>query len=163
MTHLELKRVLLESLLHLDIFDLWKTRVLGGWHFYHLSFCDAYKNSKNVNNQQYWMRLSKIPVQRSTNWANKPTGSRSLNWFVLNPWKDDDEEVNICDSSPLSSHTWFSYIHNFIIILSWVYNEPIHRYRKGQGFESHASLNFFQTFFSQLQKLRLQLWWFSFI
>ena len=26
-------------------------------------------------------------VQRSTNWANKPTGSRSLNWFVINPWK----------------------------------------------------------------------------
>ena len=34
---------------------------------------------------------STIPVQRSTNWANKPTGSRSLNWFVINPWKDDDE------------------------------------------------------------------------
>ena len=30
-------------------------------------------------------------MQRTTNWANKPTGSRSLNWFVVNPWKDDDE------------------------------------------------------------------------
>ena len=64
-----------------------------------------------------------------------------------------------------------SYIHNFIIILSRVYNEPIqrpapswlfssigrvlHRCRKGQGFESRASLKFFQVFFSKLQKLRL--------
>ena len=50
---------------------------------------------------------------------------------------------------------WFSYIHNFIIILSRVYNEPIqrrapsclvsligralHRYHRGQGFESRTS------------------------
>ena len=26
---------------------------------------------------------SAIPVQRSTNWASKPTGSRSLKWFVI--------------------------------------------------------------------------------
>ena len=54
----------------------------------------------------------------------------------------------------------FSYIHNFIIILSRVYHEPIqrpapswlvsligralHQYRRGQGFESRKSLNFFQ-------------------
>ena len=58
-----------------------------------------------------------------------------------------------------------------MIILSRVYNEPIqqparswlvssidralHWYRKGQGFESRTSLNFFQAFFSQLQKLCL--------
>ena len=29
--------------------------------------------------------------------------------------------------SPRSSHTWFSYIHNFIIILSRFYNEPTQR------------------------------------
>ena len=34
---------------------------------------------------------SALPVQRSTNCANKPTGRRSLNWFVINPWTDDDE------------------------------------------------------------------------
>ena len=34
---------------------------------------------------------SAIPVQRLTNYANKPTGSRLLNWFVINAWKDDDE------------------------------------------------------------------------
>ena len=33
-----------------------------------------------------------------TNWANKPTGSRSLNWFIINPWKDDDEVMNIWKS-----------------------------------------------------------------
>ena len=73
------------------------------------------------------------------------------------------------NSSLRSSHIWFSYIHNFIIILSRVYNEPIqrpapswlvsligralHQYRRGQGFKSHTSLNFFQAFFSQLHKL----------
>ena len=31
-------------------------------------------------------------------WANKPTWSRSLNWFVINPWKDDDEVMNIWKS-----------------------------------------------------------------
>ena len=35
-----------------------------------------------------------------TNWVNKPTGNRSLNWFVVNPWKDDDEVI----------HIWKSYI-----------------------------------------------------
>ena len=72
-----------------------------------------------------------------------------------------------------SSRIRSSYIHNFIIILSRVYNEPIqrpapswlvsligralHRYRRGQGFESRTSLNFFQAFFSQLHKLRIHL------
>ena len=56
----------------------------------------------------------------------------------------------------------FWYNHNFIIILSRVYNEPIqrlapswlvsltgralHGYRRGQGFESRTSLNFFSCF-----------------
>ena len=59
---------------------------------------------------------------------------------------DDHPSFN---SSLSSSHVWFSYIHNFIIIFSCVYNEPIqqpapswlvsfigralHRYRRGQG------------------------------
>ena len=58
-----------------------------------------------------------------------------------------------------------------VIILSRVYNEAIqrpspswlvnligralHRYRRGQGFESRTSLNFFQVFISQLHKLRI--------
>ena len=43
---------------------------------------------------------SVIPVQCSTNWANKPTGSKSFNWFVINPWnsEDDDEVMNIWKS-----------------------------------------------------------------
>ena len=64
-----------------------------------------------------------------------------------------------------------SYIHNFIIILSRVYNEPIqrpapswlvslisralHRHRRGQEFESRTRLNCFQAFFAQLQKVRI--------
>lgn len=63
------------------------------------------------------------------------------------------------NSSPHSSHTWFSYIHNFIIILSepiqgpapsWLVSSigiALHRYRRGQGFESRTSLNFFRLSF----------------
>ena len=56
-------------------------------------------------------------------------------------------------------------------MLSRVYNEPIqrpspswlvsligralHRHRRGEGFESRTSVNFFQAFFSQLQTLRI--------
>ena len=59
------------------------------------------------------------------------------------------DDILLYNSSPRSSHVWFSYIHNFIIILSWVKNEPIQRpapswlvssigralqrYRRGQG------------------------------
>ena len=32
---------------------------------------------------------SVIPVQCSTNWVNKPTGSRLLCWFQINPWSDE--------------------------------------------------------------------------
>ena len=36
-----------------------------------------------------------------------------------------------------------------------VRDSKLHRYRRGQGFESRTSLTFFQAFFSQLRKLRL--------
>ena len=41
---------------------------------------------------------SVILVQRPIDWGNKPPGSRSLNWFVLNLRKDDDEVKNIWTS-----------------------------------------------------------------
>ena len=69
---------------------------------------------------------------------------------------DDHPPFN---SSLRSLHILFSYIQNFIIILPRIYNEPIqrptpswlvsligkalYRYRRGQGFESRTSLNFF--------------------
>ena len=77
------------------------------------------------------------------------------------------------NSSLCSSHKkiWFSYIQNFIIILSRVYNEPIqwparswlvsltgralHRYHRGKGSNPVVvqARIFFQAFFSQQQKL----------
>ena len=45
---------------------------------------------------------SAILVQRSTCWAYKPSGSRSLNWFVINSWKDGDDVMKI----------WKSYIRS---------------------------------------------------
>ena len=66
-------------------------------------------------------------------------------------------------SSLRSSHIWFSYIRDFMIILSRVYNEAIqqpasswlvrsidralHRYRKGQAFESIPANFFFRLSF----------------
>ena len=41
---------------------------------------------------------SAIPVQHSTNWANKPTGSWSLCWFQINPWSDEEMAKNIWKS-----------------------------------------------------------------
>ena len=41
---------------------------------------------------------SALMLQPSTNWATKPTGSRSLNRFAINPWKDDDEVMNVWQS-----------------------------------------------------------------
>ena len=81
------------------------------------------------------------------------------------------------NSSLCSSHIWFSYIYNFIIILSRVYHEPIQRPTPGwlvsligrslpTGIAEVKGSNpvqvriFFQAFFSQLQKLRL---WSTFI
>ena len=73
------------------------------------------------------------------------------------------------NSSPRSSHMWFSYIHNFIIILSRVYNELIQRpapswlvssidralhwYRRGQGLESRRMI-----FFHIILHLAVLMW-----
>ena len=86
---------------------------------------------------------------------------RAAGWRIIWViWFDDFLSYN---SSPRSSHIWFSYIHNVIIILSRVYNEPIqrpvptwlvssivralNRYRRGQGFESRTSLIFLMLSF----------------
>ena len=46
------------------------------------------------------LERSAIPVQRFyLIWANKPTGSRLLSWFVISPLKDHDEVMNIWKSS----------------------------------------------------------------
>ena len=47
---------------------------------------------------------SAIPVQQSTNWANKPTGRRALNWIVLNPWKDRRSHIWFCPGIHLKLH-----------------------------------------------------------
>ena len=52
---------------------------------------------------------SAIPVQRATNWTNKQTGSRSLSWFVIKTWKDNDEAMNV----------WKSYMRTAGWIIMW--------------------------------------------
>ena len=117
----------------------------------------------------------------STNYANKPTGSRSpyrrgqgfesrtsLSFFKLSfgnckSYVYNDDDLPSHNSSLCSSHIWFSYIYNFIIILSRVYNEPIqrpahswpvslirralHRYRRGQGSNPVQAWIFFRLSF----------------
>ena len=69
---------------------------------------------------------SAMPVQCSTNWAIKPTGSWSCHKLTIWP-----------------APSW----------LDSSVGRALHRHRRGHGFESHSSLNFFQAFFSQLLKL----------
>ena len=52
---------------------------------------------------------SAILVQRATNWTNKPTGSRSLSWFVTKTWQDNDEVMN----------KWKSYMRTAGWIIIW--------------------------------------------
>ena len=108
-------------------------------------------------------------------WSTKSSGSNPSHDAVQVPTiirlhtiaNTDATTPNIYSKQYLLAHCW----PNFIVICSRVYNEPIqrpapswlvsligralHRYRRGQGFESRTSLNFFQAFFSQLQKLRI--------
>ena len=153
------------------------------------NFCSCEKKAwkkkfRLVRDSNPWplrYRCSALPIKLTSQ-----LGAGRWNWFVVNLWKDDEVKgsnpaqawiffrlsfrscescVYNCDDHPSfnsslrSSHIWFSYIHNFIIILSRVYNEPIqrpapswlvssigralHRYRRGQGFESLTSLILF--------------------
>ena len=44
------------------------------------------------------VRVSTLDLCDTSASQAKPTGSRSLNWFVINPWKDDDEIMSISKS-----------------------------------------------------------------
>ena len=84
-------------------------------------------------------------------------------WMKTAGWRITWKMIFFQNSSPCSSNILFSYIHNFVIILSWLYNEPIqrpatswlvssisrvlHQYCRGQGFKFCTSLNFFRLFF----------------
>ena len=63
---------------------------------YRRNFCSCEKKGrKNSGFYGIQTMTSAIPVQCFIDWGNKPTGSGSLNWFVLNLRKDDDEVKNI--------------------------------------------------------------------
>ena len=64
-------------------------------------------------------------VQRSTNWANKPTGSWLLSWFQIKPWSDELMAVNI----------WISYM--------WTAEKEMNM----DEFKSRKGLNFFWRYF----------------
>ena len=79
---------------------------------------------------------SVIPVQCSTNWAHKPTGSWSMCWVQINHPSDE-------------RWTWMFYLDpTHWPVPSWFVSSVgrvLHQYRRGQGFKSHTGLNFFHV------------------
>ena len=81
--------------------------------------------------------------------------ARTQNLLII--WKKIIAVIDTTFAIAKRKHEKSSYNHNFIIILSRVYNEPIqraspfwlvslingalHRFRRGQGFESRTNLN----------------------
>ena len=133
--------------------------------------------SDNVN-AIIWRKIIAV-VLRNLCSCGKKAWKKTRERMMVKLWIYENDICELRRNSNTAVHTlWFSYIHNFIIFLSRVYHEPIqrpapswlvsligralHRYRRGQGFESRTSLNFFQAFFSQLHKLRIQLRWSTF-
>ena len=59
--------------------------------------CSSRKKAwKNSGFYRIWILNSAIPVQHSTIfWVNKPAGSKLLSRFVIKPWKDADEIMNV--------------------------------------------------------------------
>ena len=55
-------------------------------HYLSSSEKKAWKKFRPVRDEPM---TSAIPMQCSTNWANKPTGSWSLCWFQINPWSGE--------------------------------------------------------------------------
>ena len=72
-----------------------------------------------------------------TNWANKPTGSWSLNWFVIYPGNMKMKIWKKSNFPPLPRYVWFlqtSALNNQLpvgLIAQLV--RALHRYRRGQG------------------------------
>ena len=87
---------------------------------------------------------TKSVLQRSTNWANKPTGSWSMDWVQINIQVNEDFR--------------YIFIHLDIYLYpihcpapSWLVSSigrALHRYRRGHGFKSRTGLNFFQVLFT---------------
>ena len=81
---------------------------------------------------------------------------------MMELWKIWKSYNYICElQSEELNEGWSSQLHTQLLQMRKESQEKkyigrvLHRYRRGQGFESRTSLNFFQAFFSQLQKLRL--------
>ena len=115
-------------------------------------------------------------IWKSYMWSAEPEEffegrSSQLYTQLMQLWKESLKKIQTCTGfEPLTCCDTGAALSVRFIILSRVYNEAIqrlspswlvnligralHRYRRGQGFES---LNFFQVFFSQLHKLRIYL------
>ena len=117
----------------------YKRDLCSNEHYLSSSEDKAWKNSGLY---RIWTHNLSIPVQRSTNWANKPTGSWSICWFQhIDLAQLVEHCINIAEvmgsnpvqawiffrpyfhwyssrvhfiSTPLLLHTLFSYIHSHL-------------------------------------------------
>ena len=106
----------------LKILDIWK------FHIFALRWRDKIRRSSQLRTllrrvvvNRTWKKFqartgfepmtSAIPVQRSTNWANKPTGSWSMNWVQINI--QVNEELDVWKFTYLDLRTLLRYF-NFI-------------------------------------------------
>ena len=104
--------------------DYYMTKVLCS---YRHNFCSCEKKAWKKKSGLYgiWiLDLCDTRCSSLTNWVNKPTGSRSLNWFVINPWKDDDEVIHIWKSYIMRIAGWRSIMVRYpgggdVEVLNW--------------------------------------------
>ena len=159
------------SQLYTQLFQLRKKSLnpAQAWIFFRLPFCNWKSCVYNCDDHPSFSSSSQLR-KKSLNPAQAWIFFR-LSFCNCKSCVNNGDDHPSFKFSLSSSHIWFSYIQNFIIILSQVYNKPIqwpapswlvslngralHRYRRGQGFESRTNLNFSLAFFSQLQKLRI--------
>ena len=110
------------------------------WALTHLNFCwqnnGTLSEVINIWKSYMWTAEWRIIWRRSSQLYTQLLQLRKESWkeFRLvrdsNPWPlryQCSDDLHSYNSSLRSSHIWFSYIHNFIIILSRVYNKPVQR------------------------------------
>ena len=72
-----------------------------------------------------YMKVDHCSYRRNFVVAKRKPEKKILSFCNFKSRVFDCDDLLSYNSSPRSSHIWFSYIHNYIIILSWVYNEQI--------------------------------------
>ena len=86
------------NILYFEVMNIWQAYEKTISNRCHFCSCEkkAWKKFRLVWDSNPWPL--RYWCSALTSWANKPTGSRSLNWFAINQWKDD-EVMNMWQST----------------------------------------------------------------